>query len=83
MGLVTEVTIDFGGLLPRAESIAHLLASHAPLTLQATKEALRRLAANHSPTDDRDLILQCYMSRDFREGVAAFLDKRPPQWRGE
>jgi enoyl-CoA hydratase len=25
----------------------------------------------------------CYMSRDFREGLDAFLNKRPPQWRGE
>jgi enoyl-CoA hydratase len=25
----------------------------------------------------------CYMSRDFREGLDAFLNKRPPQWVGE
>jgi 1,4-dihydroxy-2-naphthoyl-CoA synthase len=25
----------------------------------------------------------CYMSRDFREGMDAFLNKRPPQWTGE
>jgi 1,4-dihydroxy-2-naphthoyl-CoA synthase len=25
----------------------------------------------------------CYMSQDFREGIDAFLNKRPPQWRGE
>jgi len=25
----------------------------------------------------------CYMSRDFREGLDAFVDKRRPQWTGE
>jgi hypothetical protein len=25
----------------------------------------------------------CYMSADFREGMAAFLEKRPARWRGE
>ena len=82
-GLVSEITIDYGGLLPRAEAIARQVASHAPLTLQATKEALRRLRPQPDPAAERDLILMCYMSRDFREGMDAFLNKRPPEWRGE
>jgi enoyl-CoA hydratase/carnithine racemase len=58
------------------------VAGHAPLTLEVTKEALRRLAepAAHG---DEDLIVRCYTSHDFREGMDAFLNKRPPQWRGE
>jgi enoyl-CoA hydratase len=33
--------------------------------------------------DEKDLILMCYQSRDLREGMDAFLCKRPPQWTGE
>jgi enoyl-CoA hydratase/carnithine racemase len=32
--------------------------------------------------DAEDLILSCYLSQDFQEGVRAFLDKRKPEWQG-
>ena len=57
-----------------------LIAGHAPLTLNATKQALVRLQQRLSREEGEDLILMCYMSRDFREGLDAFLNKRPPQW---
>jgi len=56
------------------------VAGHARLTLQATKEALRRLRPTFAPGPDKDLILLCDMSQDFREGMDAFLNKRTPQW---
>ena len=40
-----------------------LLASHAPLTMRATKEALRRLRDSLPP--DEDLIRLCYTSAGF------------------
>lgn len=60
------------------------IASHAPLTLRATKEMIRRIAAERRlhAGEDRDLVTMCYTSADFREGVAAFLAKRPPKWTG-
>lgn len=63
---------------------AEQIASNAPLTLRATKEAIRRLAEQRRLADgrDRDLIEMCYGSADFREGVAAFLSKRLPRWTG-
>jgi enoyl-CoA hydratase/carnithine racemase len=82
-GLVSEVLPDHAALMARAEALVTLVAGHAPLTMQATKEALRRLRPKIAAEDGRDLILMCYMSQDFREGMDAFLNKRPPQWRGE
>ncbi len=83
LGLVSEVAADHARLMARAEELAKLLAGHAPLTLQATKEALRRLRPKIAAGEGEDLILMCYMSKDFREGMDAFLNTRPPQWRGE
>lgn len=83
LGLLSEVVPDPAALMTRAEELAKTVAGHAPLTLQATKEALRRLQPRIAPGDGDDLVVMCYMSKDFREGMDAFLNKRPPQWRGE
>jgi enoyl-CoA hydratase/carnithine racemase len=83
LGLLSEVVADAAALQRRADELAALLASHAPLTLRATKEAMRRLQPRLSADEGEDLILLCYMSKDFREGLDAFLTKRPPQWSGE
>lgn len=82
IGLVGAVVEDAVALGARTDALAALLAGHAPLTLQATKEGLRRLAEGEGPERGEDLILMCYMSRDFREGMEAFLAKRPPDWTG-
>ena len=83
IGLLNEVVKDFPALQRRAGELAELIAGNAPLTLRATKEALRRLQIRLSREEGEDLILMCYMSRDFREGMDAFLNKRQPQWAGE
>jgi enoyl-CoA hydratase/carnithine racemase len=80
IGLLTEVVENRVALDRRVSELAAQIASFAPLTLRATKEGLRRLHAFEDR--DQDLILMCYMSNDFREGMAAFLEKRPPQWKG-
>ena len=64
--------------------LATEIAANAPLTLRATKEALRRLFAKRrlDAGADADLVELCYTSDDFREGVTAFLAKRKPEWTG-
>jgi len=83
-GLLSEVTPDEVSLPVRAQALAEEVAGLAPLTLWATKEALRRVRDSLLPEGgDSDLIVACYTSRDFKEGVEAFLAKRKPQWTGE
>ena len=82
IGLVGEVVDEPAALMPRALELAKLVASHAPLTLQATKEALLRLRPAMPSGSGEDMILMCYMSQDFREGMDAFLSKRAPRWQG-
>jgi enoyl-CoA hydratase len=82
VGLLGELLPDFPALQRRAEELARTIASHAPLTLRVTKESLRRIKERMNPGEERELILSCYLSNDFREGMDAFLAKRKPKWSG-
>ena len=82
IGLLSEVLPDYATLQSRTDELARTVASQAPLTLRVTKEALRRIKEKMSPEEDHNLILMCYLSRDFREGMDAFLNKRTPNWTG-
>jgi enoyl-CoA hydratase len=82
LGLLSEVLPDYASLQARANELARMIATRAPLTLRATKEAMRRIKEKMTPEEDNDMILSCYMSHDFQEGMDAFLNKRPPKWTG-
>jgi enoyl-CoA hydratase/carnithine racemase len=69
--------------LRRAEETAKLVAGHAPITLEVTKEAVRRIRRMLTRDEGEDLILRAYMSEDFREGMETFLNKRTPNWKGK
>lgn len=75
---------DFDG---QVLGIAREIAERAPLTLWATKEALRRLDATYSAGEGEpafdDVLARVYGSVDFREGVRAHIEKRRPIWRGQ
>lgn len=83
LGLVSDI-VEPGKLSQTVRELALQMASHAPLTIETTKEMVRRIQAARrlATAEARDLIERCYMSEDFREGVQAFLARRPPVWKG-
>jgi len=81
IGLVDQVH-PAPELESRTRELAARMAELAPLTLAAAKEATRRAITAITPRDLEDVILSCYLSQDFQEGVRAFLEKRKPDWQG-
>jgi enoyl-CoA hydratase len=80
-GLVNEIVPE-GRLMERVRAVAQELAANAPLTLRVTKEAVRRLQAQRRQVPADDLVALAYTSEDFKEGVAAFVARRKPVFRG-
>jgi enoyl-CoA hydratase/carnithine racemase len=75
-------------LVEDALELAQEIAANAPLAQTGNKRVIRAVLdaqAKLDPDVEQDLIelrRACFSSEDFREGVRAFAEKRPPDWQG-
>jgi enoyl-CoA hydratase/carnithine racemase len=84
IGLVGQV-VPRAELGPTVEAMARTLAGYSPATLAIAKEAFyTALELDHAKALPylRDLLTIVARSEDAQEGIAAFLEKRPPRWTG-
>jgi enoyl-CoA hydratase/carnithine racemase len=86
IGLVHEVVPE--QRLPEAAvELAAEVAGNAPISMRGNKHAIDLLNQCPTLTEQQEAGLialreSCFASQDFREGIAAFAEKRKPQWRG-
>jgi enoyl-CoA hydratase/carnithine racemase len=74
--------VDSSEITEAADALAKKMAVLAPITQKASKLSIARLLRNNLP-NCTDLMRETYNSQDFREGVNAFLEGRPPKWTGK
>jgi len=85
LGLINEV-VPADKLMERARELAATLAASSPSSLTRTKRLLREIAGEELERQLEAAIRENAAIRDtadFREGLSAFLEKRPPSWAGQ
>ncbi|MBE9525131.1 MAG: enoyl-CoA hydratase/isomerase family protein [Chloroflexi bacterium] len=84
-GIVNYV-VPKDAYLEKALSLAAKIAARAPLAVQMGKEAVNLAFETHLSeglADERRSFILLFSSEDQKEGMAAFIEKRTPQWKGK
>ena len=83
MGLINQVTTR-DNLRPLVAQYCDQIASNAPMTVRAVKETVADLMNTSRDNKEavEDLISACFESEDYKEGRAAFMEKRKPDFKG-
>jgi enoyl-CoA hydratase len=85
IGLVNDV-VPLPELIARAEAIAHKIIANAPLAVRYCMEAVNRgldMTLEEGMFVEATLFGVCCATEDKTEGTKAFLEKRPPQFKGK
>ena len=84
MGLVNRV-VPVAELEKYTLDYANTIANNAPLTIAAVKRSLIEFLKDPADRDMeqcQQMVDACYESADYKEGQAAFMEKRKPQFKG-
>lgn len=83
IGIVEEI-VETGTVLDRALELAKLVENQSPTSVRYCKQlimAARQQPLNTAYTLERELFVKLWDTEDQKEGVAAFVEKRKPQWK--
>lgn len=85
IGLVHKV-VEHTALIDESMAIAWEIVNASPLAVKMTREAIRKglnSSIEGALAFGAEFMARSSMTEDFKEGTAAFLEKRPPQFSGK